>query len=74
MPTAADYRRQAETCLSLALGAADPAVADKLRDMACDLTAKSLHPEQGSAEREIVEFPAYVTRRTEEPRLRMTDQ
>jgi hypothetical protein len=37
----------------LALGAPDPPVADKLRDMACDLMAKSLHPEREAAEREM---------------------
>ena len=50
MPTTADYRRQAETCLSLALSSSDPIAAEKLKSMACDLIEKSMHPEKEDSE------------------------
>jgi len=71
MPTAEDYRRQAETCLALALSTTDRMVVDKLRAMACDLMAKSLHVKDKSSEEgeTVRDLPAYVTRRVEQPFL-----
>jgi hypothetical protein len=68
MPTAADYRRQAETCLSLAMSTPDAVLVQKLRAMACDLMAKSLHPDdpRQAGEDLVSEFPALVTRRPEQ--------
>jgi hypothetical protein len=66
MPTAADYRRQAETCLSLALSSSDPVVADKLKTMACELVERSLHPE------EPAQFPPFATPQTDAPPLSST--
>jgi hypothetical protein len=69
MPTAADYRRQAETCLSLALSAPDELLADKLRSMACDLMARSLHPDEEPEAQYLAELPPFASYRTEEPVL-----
>ncbi len=64
MTTAADYKRKAETCLSLALSSSDPVVAAKLKTMACELIERSLHPDGAPAE-----YPAYGTHRADAPLL-----
>ena len=64
MTTAADYRRQAETCLSLALSSPDPVVAAKLKTMACELIERSMHPEERASERS-----AFAASQTDAPLL-----